>query len=254
MTLVRIVFVASCLLSTGAVYSQDSRPAKIDARAEFQPCTTCHGRPDPELSSDQLWIDRVSETTCVQPLGKKSAPLRGALRAYLLGKDDVPKRESTVRDAAAGEGQIALSEPENLSVLLTPIASDGKSATPIRLVWKAEDGKAARTLPAGRYRVQHYAITRRDTQGTEWQLWGSGAKGRTIVVAAAEEPTRLNFNPGVRLASTAMWTDVGLQVGLAPTGDGGMGVTIMRAGKRIKTKYRLLGTEGVTAKGPMSYG
>jgi len=183
-------------------------------------------------------------------LGVKSEPLRKALREYLLSESDLARREDRVREVAAGEGRIVLAHPESISLLLVPEA-DGD---PVRVVWKSEQGKEVRTIAAGTYRVQHYAMTRRDRQDVEWQLWASGSKGRIVKIEEGADPLTLRLDPRIHLRTTARWADRGLRVGIAPTGDRGMGVTIMRDGKRIPAKYRVLGSEGITAKGAMAYG
>ena len=84
-----------------ALDAQEPTPGKINGRQEFAACTTCHGRPDPALRSGTLWIGRVQETACVQPLGPKSDRLRKALQEHLASKHDVPSQEAKTRDAGA---------------------------------------------------------------------------------------------------------------------------------------------------------
>ena len=232
-----------------ALDAQDPNPRKTDGRQAFEVCTTCHGRPDPALRSGTLWIGRVQETACVQPLGPKSDRLRKALQDYLMSTHDVPGQEAEARDAGTEEGLISLGHSEVISVLLTP-ASGG---SPVRLVWARNQGSESRALPAGKYRVQQYAVTRRDRGKLEWQLWASGAKGRTIEVKRGER-TKLELDPRVNIRSMARFTKRGLQVTIAPTGDHHMGVTIVKNGTRVPAEYQLVGPTKALATGALSYG
>ncbi|MEM7262626.1 MAG: hypothetical protein AAF488_11595 [Planctomycetota bacterium] len=264
------LFAVTAALSTERALSQVTQdppapadpptaPVKTDLDAgqkAFTSCGGCHGRPDAKLATDKLWIDRVAVTACVQPAGRPSAPTRASIIAYLESERDVPRLVSTAAKPAAGEGEIQLGHPEKLTVLLVPMTSDGSTVDaerdPIRLAWGPDQGEEKRALPAGLYRVRHYTIRRNDQSGEEWHLWGSGPAGRRVHVDAGGS-TKLLLDPRVQCRLTAKQTANGVGIGLAVTGDGGLGATVIQKDKRVPVKYRLIGN-GVVGKGVLPYG
>ncbi len=223
------------------------------APKEIERCTGCHGTPDPKVPGDELWIERIKTTACVQPAAPKGQKERMALIEWIRGSA-FPKPPCVAEASAPkdGEGTVVTAFGRG-SVLLWP-ATEGGSAAPVRLVWTGEKGeRRERAVPAGDYVVRNYRVHRTDAQGVAWQIWGSGASGRSVKVVAGETAS-VALDLAVKVAPQAKPKGKDLQVGLAVTGDSGMGLTVVRAKDRVPATYEILGGGKRLASGDLGYG
>lgn len=227
--------------------------ASQDSALLFEGCTQCHGTPDPAVAGDLAWIGRVATTACVTPAGAKSAAKRTALMAWLNGKERVrPQVQSTARPPAANEGAVR-SNIVRGSILLGPKGNVGDASVRVRLVWNGEKpDHAVRAVPAGDWEVKGYRVVRKDAQGVEWQIWGSGAKGRRLVVRAGETTT-IDLDLAVHVKSRARKMRGKLSIGVGVTGDSKMGLTVVKAGDRVAAGF-LLGRGDQMRVGALEYG
>jgi len=83
-----------------------------------------------------------------------------------------------------------------------------------------------------------YRLLARDTAGVEWQLSAGGPALRELELSPGEQT--LELDAGVHMSPRIK--DSSLQVGVQ--GDGGAGLTLYRAGKRIPLGYRVLDASG----------
>jgi len=129
-----------------------------------------------------------------------------------------------------GEGQVRANIVEG-SILLIGRRDDLK---PVRLVFDGNEGEtsALRSIAPGPYVVRGYRILRTDKNGVKWQLWGSGARGQKITVEQGKV-VDLKMDVRVHVKTTARARGNVMQLGVGPTGDHHMGVTIIKDGHRI---------------------
>jgi hypothetical protein len=248
----RTLVLFSVLLTAGSLTAQQSP----DPAETFSACTGCHGLPDSQIGGDDLWIDRVATTACVQPPGPKSRALREALITYLReGEWTRPATETSARSMGEKEGRVRTGFGD-VSVLLLPLSDHVSDhlAAPIRLVWSAgEKGGGTRTLRAGRYRLQGYRIGVTDDKGVRWELWGSGARGRTITVPPGGE-VDLALDRRVHVKANAKPHRGKLNVSVQVLGDAKMGATIIRSEDRVPANYQIHLQAETVASGSLGYG
>ncbi len=244
----RTVLILAVIVFSGPLVAQE----KLDPAQTYSACAGCHGHPDSRIGGDDLWIGRIATTACVQPPGPKGLPLRDALIAFLReGEWDRPVTETAERAASDGEGTVRLGFGD-ASVLLVPL-SDHVSA-PMRLVWSDRETKgAARTIRAGRYRIQGYRIGLSDAAGVRWEIWGSGAKGREIVVPAGGE-IELSIDRRVRVEANARPNRGKFNIGVQVLGDHKMGVTVVREQERVPANYVIENETSEVSAGTLGYG
>lgn len=107
-----------------------------------------------------------------------------------------------------------------------------------------------RALPAGKYRLVGYRLTRIDDKDQRWDLSATHAKLRSLEIEAGE--TRL-----VQISETVTIRHrvTSKQFGLSVTGDGPAGLTLYRAGERINVEFELQDAAGETRQsGKLRYG
>jgi len=242
-----------CSIVTFAVFLLCATVASSqDSAAVFQACTRCHGTPDPKIAGDDAWIGRVATTACITPADSRSSAKRTALIAWLKGKDPVrPRVVNTARAARTSEGRLRTNIVRG-SVLLGPKGNVGDASVRVRLVWSGEKPAEPRAVPAGEWEVKGYRVVRADDRGVEWQIWGSGAKGRRFVVEAGATST-LDLDLDVHVKARVRKARGKLRIGLGVTGDSDMGLTVVKAGDRVPAAY-LLGHGDDRIAGHLKYG
>jgi hypothetical protein len=161
-----------------------------------------------------------------------------------------PIRIASPAAAKAGEG-IVLADLGRGSVLLVP-ERDGVGAH--RLVWGEKDAKdRQRAVPAGTWYVRNYKVIRTDELGVEWQVWGSLAKGRKVIVPESGQVS-LEFDLAVHVAPQAKEHHGKLQIGIGVKGDSGMGLTVLRKGDRVPATYAIRRQGARLISGSLNYG
>lgn len=233
---------------------QEKASRQPDGAKEFRSCSGCHARPDPSIRGDSLWIDRITTTACVQPPAPQGQAKRQSLVQFLRDvRHDHPRTERTPRPTSDGEGTVSLPF-SRASVFLVP-ADANNELQPVRLLWSEGDAAGSlRSVTAGKYRIQGYRLERTDSSGTRWQVWGSGARGREVIVTEGKQTT-IDLDPRVHVAPSARVRDSNLQLGLTVRGDSQMGVTVVRSNDRVPSQFTLLGPDGdQVAEGSLRYG
>ena len=122
----------------------------------------------------------------------------------------------------------------------------------LRVSWEAEsDAKdRRRALAPGAYEVVQYCIAKKDAAGESWHLSATGKEIRRLSLEAGKTAT-VDLAAKVwlrtRIANGRLSADI--------RGEGGAGLTMYRAGKRLPLLYRLLDEKGAEkASGSLAYG
>lgn len=136
-------------------------------------------------------------------------------------------------------------------MLLVP-ADESVVRGPVRVVWRKGDNREPRAVPAGRYRVKHFAIER-EHQGETWYLSASGKQGPTVQIEEAKT-TVLKLDDVPDLRGAARWREGKLSVAACP-GASRMACTIARGARLIEFKAEVLDADGtVIMSSAMRYG
>lgn len=111
-----------------------------------------------------------------------------------------------------------------------------------------------RPIAPGRYTIVNYRMVKQADDGSEWFTSSIANDIRTFELIAGQT-VHLDLKPEIAMEVAAVFADGGIQIGAAIMGDGGGGLTIYRAGKRIPLDFVVVDAEGrELASGAMEYG
>lgn len=175
---------------------------------------------------------------------------RRAIVSFLTSKKapSLPRKDAP-SEPADGEGSVTSAVGAGVVVL---VPKGGKTSEGVRLVWKKGDASPRRALKAGDWQIRHYEIERNDDLGITWRIWGTG-EGREIAVRAGEE-TGIALDPDLSFDSATKRKGARVMAGGAFKGDGGLGLTLIKATRRVDIGWSLLAGERAIASGTCSYG
>ncbi len=102
------------------------------------------------------------------------------------------------------------------------------------------------TLPVGKYRVQRWAIDRKDTKGVAWQLSGSTYGDGLEFEVAAARPGPLDIGEPVYAAFQASESKSGVSFSLRLQGRQGESVELMRGAQQARAPQLILASQDAT--------
>ena len=106
-----------------------------------------------------------------------------------------------------------------------------------------------RALPAGTYDLVGYRVLKRDEAGTEWHVSVTAPSMRELELVAGAN-LAVEIDTGILIRKRAR----GRSLNMAIQGDGGAGLSIYKAGRRIPMGYRLKSPGGDAIEGRFRYG